>query len=134
MAAAATGDQLAVRKAIQEGANLNCVNELGWTPLLQAAMQGQIAIIHILAAAGADPNARDKNGYSALAYACMYNRPDIAEELVRAGADPNAPDGFGRTAYSYWAQNNPALRTAIDRGVATRQRQSGTTAPTVRRW
>jgi ankyrin repeat protein len=63
-----------VRRVVQTGINVNHVNHLGWTALLEAVILGDggekhVEIVKILLGAGADPGIRDKDGVSALKHA-----------------------------------------------------------------
>ncbi|KAL8579944.1 hypothetical protein ACOMHN_060245 [Nucella lapillus] len=48
-----------VAKLIEQGVDVNCRHELGWTPLHVAAMNAHPHVVKLLLEAGADPNAGD---------------------------------------------------------------------------
>lgn len=80
-----------VRRVVKTGINVNHVNDLGWTALLEAVMLGDGGkkhqeILEILLAAGADPRIKDKGGVSALAHARSRGYKEMVEILEKAGA------------------------------------------------
>ena len=63
-----------VRRVVTTGIDVNHVNRLGWTALLEAVILGNGGeahqeIVRILLAAGADPSIADKDGVTALEHA-----------------------------------------------------------------
>ncbi|GAB3069060.1 hypothetical protein GCM10027053_36580 [Intrasporangium mesophilum] len=73
-----------VRRVVMTGIDVNHVNDLGWTALLEAVILGDGGLRHqeivrILLAAGADPAIADKDGVTALEHA----RAKGYEALVR---------------------------------------------------
>ena len=63
--------------------------EGGFTPLLHAAMSGDLATVRVLVAAGANVNAGAADGATPLIVAIVKHRPDVAIFLLENGADPN---------------------------------------------
>lgn len=70
----------------------------GFTPLLFAARQGDVASARLLLAAGANPNQGDPDGTTPLIVAIINLHYDLAGLLIYKGANPNAADNKGRTA------------------------------------
>jgi ankyrin repeat protein len=67
------------------------VNNLGWTALLEAVILGEggaphQAIVRMLLDAGADPELADRDGVTPLAHARARDQADVAAILVAAGA------------------------------------------------
>jgi ankyrin repeat protein len=85
--------------------SIGVVEEGGYTPLLFAAREGDIASARLLLAAGADVNDTAPLGTSALVVASFSGHSALAAFLLEKGADPNAA-GAGYNA----------LHTAILRG------------------
>ncbi|KAF8681806.1 hypothetical protein HU200_045244 [Digitaria exilis] len=69
--------------------------ELGMTPLISAASEGQIAAVRYLLDKGADPNKQDHEGYAPLHDAAKGGFDEIARLLLSGGAivDISSADG-----------------------------------------
>ncbi|TSD62819.1 ankyrin repeat domain-containing protein [Aeromicrobium piscarium] len=81
-----------VRRVVQTGIDVDHVNQLGWTALLEAVILGDGGeahqrIVDILLEAGADPSITDNDGMTALAHAEQRGYDQIATSLrsVTAG-------------------------------------------------
>ena len=85
---------------IRKGADVNAVDEYGWTPLMLAAMDNQdFHALLVLIGCGANVNAVDSNGWTALMLATWNNSYFyIARLLVDFGADVDMADNKGRKA------------------------------------
>lgn len=71
--------------------DVNHINNLGWTALLEAIILGNggkdhIEIVNLLLKHGADPNIADKNGVTPLEHAREKNYKEIENLLIKAGA------------------------------------------------
>lgn len=78
-----------VRRVVSTGIDVNHVNDLGWTAMLEAIVYGDGSrryqqIIEILLAAGADPKIVDANGISPLQHAQDRGFGIIADQLEAA--------------------------------------------------
>ncbi len=76
-----------VRRVVQVGIDVNHVNDLGWTALLEAVILGDgsrpyIEIVTALLDAGADPAIADKEGVTALQHARNKGFDEIASVLA----------------------------------------------------
>ena len=76
------------RTGAAEGVSV--IDEGGFTPLLFAARQGDLASARLLVAAGADVNDTPPSGTSALVVAAHSGHGELAAWLLAKGADPNA--------------------------------------------
>lgn len=83
----------AARLLIERGANVNVnhVNRLGWTALLEAIILGDggaahTEIVRLLVAGGADDNLADAQGVTPLAHAEQRGQAVVADGLRRVGA------------------------------------------------
>ncbi len=83
------GDVEAVRKFLDQGMSLNVRFEGGTTPLVAAAMRGQVEVVKLLVERGADPNLRDDTfKITPLGMAVFFGQSGVAEVLLpRATAD-----------------------------------------------
>ena len=112
-----------VRKAIENGADVNERRSDGYTPLMYAALDSgnNYEVISALIAAGADVNAKDKEGRTALMNAAQWgNNIDVIKVLLAAGANVNARTKDGHTALKVAAflnQNPDAIKALIEAGA-----------------
>ncbi len=75
-----------VRRVVKTDIDVNHVNDLGWTALLEAVILGDGGkryqeIVKILLDAGADRNLADRNGVTALAHAEQRGHDAVADRL-----------------------------------------------------
>ena len=66
--------------------------------LIDAAEDGDLAMVEALLSAGADVDAKNAAGVTALIYAAYYGHTEVIEVLITAGADVNAKANNGATA------------------------------------
>ena len=86
-------DLRAIKRLIDEGADVNAENKYGYyTPLLAAASDGQVVIAKFLLSNGADVNQQNQIGRTSLHEAVRYGHVGMAELLLANGADVNARD------------------------------------------
>ncbi len=67
-------------------------------PLLQAASEGDAALVEELLEQGANTNVQDTHGMTALMYAGVCGDTSMARSLLLKGADPNLQNEDGATA------------------------------------
>ena len=89
--AAERGHVETVRTLIAAGVEVDHVNNLGWTALLEAVILGNGGpahrrIVALLVEAGADVDLADRDGVTPLAHALGRGYEEIAQVLVEAGA------------------------------------------------
>jgi ankyrin repeat protein len=91
---------------IDLGADLEGRDDLGRTPLIQAALAGNSAAIEVLLAAGADADAAEtRRGTTALHLAAFRNRLGVIDALLAHGARVDVVDDNGETPL-FWAIGN----------------------------
>ncbi len=78
--ASTEGDTAEVRTLLEEGANVNFRDVLGWTSLMLAVAAGHILTVGVLVEAGADLSA-SAQGQTALMLADNHNHLEIADLL-----------------------------------------------------
>jgi len=76
-----------VRRVASAGIDVNHINDLGWTALLEAVILGDGSsryqeIVCILLAAGADRNLGDREGVTAMQHAQRFGYHDLAAVLA----------------------------------------------------
>jgi ankyrin repeat protein len=106
-------------------ASVNAKGHGGWTPLMYAALYGDVEAVRLVLAARANPNTANESGGTALMYAL-----DDAEKtrlLLDAGADPNARSGEGRTALLIAVGRTgsyPIVKLLLEKGASASARLS----------
>ena len=95
--------------------SVNARGQDGWTPLMYAALYGNVDDCRLLVDSGASVNTRNDAGGTAL----MYAVDDAAKTklLLERGADPNLRSGEGRTALMIAAGSFPVVKLLLDGGA-----------------
>jgi len=99
--AASLGREGMVSMLLERGANIEAVDDLGMTALLEAAANGHISVVRLLAEKGgkAALEVRNSTGSSALVCAAEKGHAEVVKALVEAGADIDALcDGRAETS------------------------------------
>jgi hypothetical protein len=78
------------RHAIDAGGEINAIDEYGFTPLIQTAIENKPELTELLLQAGADVNLPDLVNRTALHWAADNNNYDLCKLLLEHGANPNA--------------------------------------------
>ncbi|MFQ5560985.1 MAG: ankyrin repeat domain-containing protein, partial [Nitrospinota bacterium] len=95
--AAASGSRDKVIALLKQGADINTVDDLGNTPLMEAVLNGRTAVVNILLKAGADVKRKNRRGEDALLLASKIENTAVVLLLVEAGAFINTRDLKGNT-------------------------------------
>ena len=99
LAAAARGDDVALRRLLALGADPNASRGRDARPALTlAVIDGDVGVVATLLDAGANPDQVDGRGWNALHVAAQLGREKIVEALVAAGVDGLARTPDGRDA------------------------------------
>jgi len=96
--AAGMGDLARVKNHIEQGADVNTQDELGWTPLYWAASLGQIEVAKLLIDKGADVRTAATDGGIALYQAAQAGDNEVVELLIANGAEIDAKGMGGWTS------------------------------------
>lgn len=98
------------RLVLKEKVHVDVKDLLGFTPLINASMNGHVEIVNFLLENNANPNyiclKAGLVSFSALAFAVFGNYFDIACSLLQYGADPNVCDKMGDSLLYYAAFKN----------------------------
>jgi ankyrin repeat protein len=93
-----SGDLNEVNKVLSSGADANARDEMGSTPLIDAAWSGNVEIARTLLQHGADVNATHREaGSTALEYAVLTGRTAVVKLLLAAGADTDRRYRYDQT-------------------------------------
>jgi len=96
-------DLSAVGKLLDAGFDVNTRGAGRWTPLILAAIEGNVPALSLLLAKGAAVNEVDNWGVSALAYAALEGRVKAIEVLLQAGASIEVrPHGVSLLEFAQW--------------------------------
>ena len=119
-----------VQLLIEHGAQLNPLNEHGWTPLRCAAQEGREECVRLLLAAGADACAGAAFS-SALHKAASLRTSDLLRMLLPLGLDLEARGDGGQTPLFYAAQYGCCenLRLLLEAGADANARDHRGTTP-----
>jgi len=99
--AAANGDLSAIKKALENGADLSELDQqFGIDPLGWAALNGETEAAKLLLEKGAKINNRHKDGSTALHAAAFLGRTETVKLLIEKGADINLKKDDGMTPLS----------------------------------
>jgi ankyrin repeat protein len=74
-------------RLLDGGAEVDVRGRDSRTPLMYAALRGNIKVVRVLLHAGADVNARNNDGSTALTLALEYGHKRIVELLIKTGAE-----------------------------------------------
>ena len=114
------GDIEAVQQHIDAGTDLN---EDEWTygssPLITAAVFGELEIAKILINAGADLNFKNDEGSTPLITAAAFDHTDLAKLLIDSGANIDLTNNEGSTALmlAVLYSNIDIVKSLLDKGA-----------------
>ena len=89
-----------IRALVSAGADVNCVNEWGMTPLMLAAQYNHcLAVVKVLLTLGADLSIVEPKYKSTALHLAAANskNPEIIQTLINAGADVEQKNYLGET-------------------------------------
>ncbi len=132
LAASASGDIAAMRKLIAEGADVNCPDKQGFTPLMLVAYNWRVngdfsAGAALLIKSGARLDDANSGGHTALMISSIYGLADMVKMLLAAGADLDKKSPARLTAEDMAQKNGHAdivallQQTRASRNIAERR-------------
>jgi ankyrin repeat protein len=124
--AAKAGNHTAVRKLLQDGADVNAAHGDGMTALHWAALNGDLALVGILEHAGANLKAATRiDKATPLLLAAENGHAAVVRALLEVGADAKATDANGTTALMLAAAAGQAdaIRFLLHHGAAVNARE-----------
>jgi len=105
---------------LDKGANIESKNKHGWTPLLQAAINGYEATVKLLLDRGADIECKGaEDGRTPLSQATEKGHVAVVDLLLDEGANIESRDNFGWTPLLYAVSNDheALVKVLLGRGV-----------------
>lgn len=109
--AAKGGNIQQMNQLLDQGAQVNAMNDNRETALHAAASRGRNRAVTLLLKQGANPNAITSNGWTPLHSAARFRQTQATKLLIRRGAQVNARNGQGKSALDL-AQQMGAMATA----------------------
>jgi len=79
---ASLGDTVALKRLIEQGSEVNAIDEYKNTPFILAAKGGYIETIEMLLSQGADINTKGCGGLTALHQAALQQKDRVLEVLI----------------------------------------------------
>ena len=123
--AALLGNGLAVlRYLLENGGDPNVATLAGLTPLMGAALRGDVDSVRVLIEKGAIIDAKSGAGATALMAAATNGSPAVVQLLLNNGADTNVRSKVGETALgnAAGAGNTESVKMLLDRGAEVNSR------------
>ena len=126
------GDQAALRRLVQQKADVNAAQIDGATALHWAVYRDDVAAARLLLKAGASVDVQNREGITPLYMAAMYGHSAMIEMFLKAGANARQTGPAGETLVMLSARSgNPdAVRLLLEAGadVNAKEPLRGTTA------
>ncbi|MDM5065451.1 hypothetical protein OB934_22065 [Aeromonas salmonicida] len=114
------GDEVAARRQIAQGVDLNIQDEEGITPLLWLILETKdYKAVELALKVGADPNYKDGFGDNAVCSVAGSKYPELLQVVLDAGGDPNSLDRnsepaiFNAIGETRWAD----IKLLVERGA-----------------
>jgi uncharacterized protein len=113
------GDRVAVRKLVEQHADVNAPQADGATALHWAVFRSDKDLLDVLLKAGANPKAANRDGSTPLWLASVNGDAPVIAALLNAGADANELLPLGRTPLMAAARtgNVDAIKVLLDHGA-----------------
>jgi ankyrin repeat protein len=100
---------------------LNETDDRGFTPLIQAIREGQLAMVERILAAGADPNSGPRANETPLAYSIILREYEIAARIIAAGGLDLQVAGFAAAVEAVLGGDTEGVQFLVDNGLDLQQ-------------
>jgi len=99
----------------------------GMSPLMLAALKGELALVEELIALGADPNHVNDDDHHALWFACVHGDTSLVKKLITHGANVDNQNVNGATCAIYTASTGKleVLKLLVEAGADLSKETSG---------
>jgi ankyrin repeat protein len=118
--AATAGNAPVVQQLLEHGAQVDAIDDYGWTPLIWAIERvGTLDTVRLLLRHGADATHRDKAGRTPLMWASERGKPAIVELLLtkQGDVDPRGPLGETPLMIAAGARDIEIARVLLKHGA-----------------
>src|SRR6476620_3862903 len=126
------GDQTALRRLLQQKADVNAAQVDGATALHWAVYRDDVAAARLLLSAGASVDVQNREGITPLYMAAVYGHPALIELFLKVGANAKQAGPSGETLVMLSARSGSpdAIRLLLEAGadVDAKEPLRGTTA------
>lgn len=104
-----------LKNALEEGADVMAIDNIGWTALIWASWNGDIEAVSLLLERGANVNDKDESDSTALIIASgnWDERTETVKLLLENGADIEAKNNEGKTAIMMAKERNKSEIYAV---------------------
>jgi ankyrin repeat protein len=119
LAAALHGNVQEIKKAMSKGAEVNCKDKNGNTPLNMVAKLSYYNLVRYFIEKGAEVNTSNNDQITPLHYGVEYNNIKIVQLLLEKGANLDARDNINETPLHWagWTGNIEAARLLLKYGA-----------------
>ena len=94
-------DEEKLKILIEFGANVNAIDNQGFTPLHSISLKGDVNCAKLLIENGANVNAKDNDGQTPLMNAAKQGNVEFLQLLIEKNANLEVTDNSGRTALQF---------------------------------
>ncbi len=124
-AAVQAGNPQKVEKALQQGADVNFIEE-EWPLFITSVTAGDTGVVSVFLKHGVNTELKGPDGKTALMHALALKNSQISNMLIKAGADLEAVDPAGKNIMMYAAEGNDlkVLKMLLDKGFDRNQRSN----------
>jgi len=107
-------DGQTARRLLDAGACVDLADETGFSPLMAAALIGDVDLVQRIAPLATNPAAADRTGRTALHYAMAAGQLDVVQILLPSVPDLSRPTKDGRTIMTMaLEQENPSFANLV---------------------
>ena len=122
LVASVHGNVKEIKAAVQLGANVNVVNDLGESPLNMVSKLSYEFLVEYFISLGANVNTSNSNKITPLHWGVEYDNVKMVKLLLEKGADLNAKDGINETPlhWAAWTGNYASAKLLLRYGANPR--------------
>ena len=103
--------------------DVSYLQNVGWSPLIMSAYDGNIPLVNVLLKNGANVNQTSNDGNSSLHVAVLHDQKEVVALLLSNGANINQADNDGASPLHYAAENghDALVANLIEKGADVNQ-------------